>query len=247
MYMEKNQKILVGKKASHLLSTLSDFEGMTVEKWRHIRKERYIPDNFLFLAGVAKYPKHCPQATLRFGKELVFVQNFLPHSNNKLYRTRGYGKLYSLYEPEKLCDDDVVLETSALYLALPDDTIKMVLADGEHRQLKGVDKMFHNLCEQRGLQDFSRPDDVLGIYEVTFKTKSCGYFLKDRTYLVWAMPVGIPDQISGELVKGWIICDINCGVPAILKADQETLCRLPSDEGDKIGVFTMKGNTLVFN
>lgn len=244
--MEKNQKILVGEKSSHLLSALSDFEGMTVEKWQRIRKDRYIPDNFLFLAGVAKYPKHCPQANLRFGKDVVFVQNFLPYNDNGIYRTRRYGNIYCLYEPEKLFDDDVVLEKSALYLALPDDTIKMVLADGEHRQLKSVDKMFHDLCEQRGLQDFSRLDDVLGIYEVTFKTKSCGYFLKDRTYLVWAMPIGIPDRISGELVKGWIICDINCGVPAILKANQETLCRLPSDEGDKIGMFTMKENTLVF-
>lgn len=246
MYMEKNQKILVGEKSSHLLSALSDFEGMTVEKWQRIRKDRYIPDNFLFLAGVAKYPKHCPQANLRFGKDVVFVQNFLPYNDNGIYRTRRYGNIYCLYEPEKLFDDDVVLEKSALYLALPDDTIKMVLADGEHRQLKSVDKMFHDLCEQRGLQDFSRLDDVLGIYEVTFKTKSCGYFLKDRTYLVWAMPIGIPDRISGELVKGWIICDINCGVPAILKANQETLCRLPSDEGDKIGMFTMRENTLVF-
>lgn len=244
--MEKNQKILVGEKSSHLLSALSDFEGMTVEKWQRIRKDRYIPDNFLFLAGVAKYPKHCPQANLRFGKDVVFVQNFLPYNDNGIYRTRRYGNIYCLYEPEKLFDDDVVLEKSALYLALPDDTIKMVLADGEHRQLKSVDKMFHDLCEQRGLQDFSRLDDVLGIYEVTFKTKSCGYFLKDRTYLVWAMPIGIPDRISGELVKGWIICDINCGVPAILKANQETLCRLPSDEGDKIGMFTMRENTLVF-
>lgn len=244
--MEKNQKILVGEKSSHLLSALSDFEGMTVEKWQRIRKDRYIPDNFLFLAGVAKYPKHCPQANLRFGKDVVFVQNFLPYNDNGIYRTRRYGNIYCLYEPEKLFDHDVVLEKSALYLALPDDTIKMVLADGEHRQLKSVDKMFHDLCEQRGLQDFSRLDDVLGIYEVTFKTKSCGYFLKDRTYLVWAMPIGIPDRISGELVKGWIICDINCGVPAILKANQETLCRLPSDEGDKIGMFTMKENTLVF-
>ena len=245
--MEKNKKILVGKNASPILSTLSDFEGMSIEKWHNFRQNLQIPDYFLFLAGVAKNPKKCPEARLRFGKELVFVQNFLPHSDNSVFRTRGYGNIYCLYEPEKLCRDDVVLEMSAIYQALPDDTIRLILSDGEHRKRACVDEMFVYLRKQRKLVDFAAEGVKPGLFEITFKNKSCGYFLKDRTYIVWASPVGIPDQVSGELVKGWIICDINCGVPAVLKDEQEKLKPLAVKEGDSVGLFIYHDDCLCFN
>ncbi len=238
----KQQKILEGGKASPTLSPLADFEAMNIKNWRLLKKNLCIPDNFLFIVGVIKYSKKYRQVNLRVGKERVFVQSF----RNNINRARGYGDIYCLYEPETLYDNDIVLEKAALYQSLPDDTVKMILADGEHRQLKYVNQLFDHIREQWKLQDFSAKNVKTGIYEISFKTKSCGYFLKGRTYRVWATPVGIPKQDSGELVKGWLICDINCGLPALLEADQERLQPLPTTEGTKIGQFTYRNDTLVF-
>lgn len=240
-------KILKGEKCSPILSTLCDFEQLDVEKWLQIKQNHQIPDGFLFLAGVAKYPKKCPQAHLRFGKELIFVQNFRPYTNTAggEYRTRGYRKIFSLYEPENIFHDDVVLEVSGIYQAFSDGSIKMVLADGEHRKRSCVYEMFKKLCDERGFEDFSTQTGPL-LHEVTFNNRSCGYFLKGCSYTVWAMPIGIPDHVSGELIKAWLICDINCGVPAILRAEQEELLRLSIKEDSKVGLFSYHNDTLRF-
>lgn len=240
------QKILIGTKESPLQSSLLAFENMSTSQWEAIKNECRIPVGFMFLAGVAKYHRRHSCTKFRCGKDHIFVQSFLPHSEDGIYRTREYGSLYSLYEPDNLKPDDVVLESSAIYLLLPDNKIQLILADGENRDAKCIAQMFRGIILQKNLQDFAPACSLPRIYQVTFKKKSCGYFLKGRTYFVWAQPIGLPDQQSGEISKGWLFCDINCGVPAIMKADREEFIKIPDQDGDKVGLFTVSDHKLVF-
>lgn len=238
--------ILEGERRNRLTSTLSDFESMSPDKWLNIQHSNRIANGFLFLVGTAKYHKRCPVANLRFGKDYVFVQNMLPHEGNNIYKTRGYGRIYALYEPEKLLADDLVLEESSIYQALPNGKIKLILTEGEHRDPVCVAKMFSYITQYRSLQDFAPENALPKLYEVTFTKKSCGYFLKGRTYLVWASPIGIPDAQTGEIAKSWLFCDINCGVPAIISAEREEFQPVACEEGAKVGLFTVRNGKLVF-
>lgn len=242
----KKEKILVGEKASAVRSSLCDFENMKPESWDAIRRDCKIPEGFMFLAGISKYHRRHNSTKLKYGKDHVFVQSFLPHSDDKLFQTRGYGALYATYEPTGLYKDDIVLTESAIYQTMPDNRIRLILANGENRDAHCISCMFDDICRQKGLQDFSPLNTKPGLFEVTFNKKSCGYFLKGRSYIVWARPIGLPDQQSGELVKGWLFCDINSGVPAIMKADRETFTKLSDQEGDKVGIFTIENDNLVY-
>lgn len=244
--MEK-PRILVGSKQSPLQSSLLAFEHMSPNQWAGIKSECHIPTGFMFLAGVAKYHRRHPGTRFRCEKDHIFVQSFLPHSSSEIHCTREYGALYSLYEPKDLKSDDVVLDSSAIYQALPDNKIRLVLANGENRNAACVAEMFRDIIAQKDLLDFSPAGSVPRIFQVTFEKKSCGYFLKGRTYLVWALSIGLPDQQSGEISKGWLFCDINCGVPAIMKADREDFIRVPDQDGDKVGLFTVSGHKLIFS
>jgi hypothetical protein len=238
-------KILTGEKHSRLSESLYDFEHISQQLWHSIRMQCRIPNGFLFLAGVVKYPRQWQnRAPLRFGKDQIFVQNLLPHSDNGgLYQTRGYGALYSFYEPTQLAADDLVLTSSAIYQAVDGDAVRMVLAPNEHRNAVAVGKMFEDICAERGLLEFAPCHTLPALYEVTF-SRSCGYFLQGRTYQVWAKPIGIPDRLSAEVNKGWLLADVNCGVPAVLKESREVLTPIPS--GHAVGLFALDGQTLVY-
>ena len=239
--------IIIGNKRSPLSSSLVDFEAVEEKSWAAVKYQKRIPDGFLFLAGVLKYNlKGSQGVNFIFGKDYVFVQSFLPHGENGACQTRGFGRFYSLYEPEvREAKDDKVFNESAIYMALPDNKIKMILGDGEHRDPTKVQEMFSMICQDRGFQNFAAEDALPSLYEVTFKTKSCGYFLKDRTYVVWATPIGIPDPQFGELSKGWLFCDTNCGVPAVMRSEREEFIPLPSEEGSSVGLFTIRDGKLV--
>jgi len=241
----KKETIIIGEKRSRDYS-LIDFEGISPSRWQEVLQKNEIPVGFLFLVGTAKYPKRYGYFHFKFGKEYIFIQSLLPHRSEAIYKTRGYGALYALYEPEHLENDDIVLERSAIYQALPGNRIKMVLNDGEHRQRKCIAELFAYMRQQRGYVDFSIPEQSPALYEVTFTTKSCGYFLQGRTYNVWATPIGIPDERRGRIDKGWLFCDINCGVPGVMSAEREHFNPLPMAEGDKVGLFTVREGNLVF-
>lgn len=239
-------KIIEGERRNSVKSTLTDFEGLSSNNWKAIQQRNCIADGFLFLVGTAKYPKRCLIANLRYGKNHVFVQNMLPHGKNNIYKSRGYGRIYALYEPAKLNADDIVLEESSIYQALPNGRIKLILTDGEHRDPMCVAKMFDYIIDYRSLQNFAPENALPKLYEVTFTKKSCGYFLKEETYLVWATPIGIPDTQTGEIVKSWLFCDVNCGIPAIINAEREEFHPIASQEGAKVGLFTVRDGKLVF-
>lgn len=242
----KKEIILQGEKQNSISCELFIFENLDKTHWQNTKVDCQIPDGFMFLAGVSKYPRRHKGNKFRFGKESIFVQNFLPHSGEGIYRTREYGALYSMYEPESLESDDIVLSHSSIYQSLPDDRIRLVLADGEHRIAEKVKQMFDDICQQRHLSDFSPKGSNPALYQVTFRKKSCGYFLLGRTYQVWGKPIGIADHQSGEVSKGWLFCDINCGLPAIIKADREEFIRLPDHDGAKVGIYTVRDGNLVF-
>ena len=101
----------------------------------------------------------------------------------------------------------MMLEETAVYQSLPDNKIKLVLGIGEHLKVQCVKSMFDAIRTQRGLYDFAPENSLPRLYTVTFKNASCGYFLKGNAYKVWATPVGIPDQQTGEIVKGWIAAE----------------------------------------
>lgn len=243
--MEK-EKVLVGKKQSLGSSPLSIFEHGDVMQWKSVRRECNIPEGFMFLVGNIRYGYNPIAVRYRYGKERIFVQNFLPHSQSDTYHTRRYGAIYGLYQPATLADDDVVLENIGLYQAMPNDRVKLILANGENRNATCIQQMFENICQQKGLQDFAPIESTPSFYQVTFRKKSCGYFLKGRTYIVWATPIGIPDHQLGEINKAWLFCDVNCGIPAIMKADRETFEPLSNEEGAKVGLFTVRNGNLVF-
>ncbi|MBQ8871088.1 MAG: hypothetical protein IJ019_06930 [Alphaproteobacteria bacterium] len=174
------------------------------------------------------------------------MQNFLPHQKDDFMSSRGFGQIYSLYEPDaEKYADDVVLSESAIYQR-DGDRVMLILADGECRNRKCVAEMFEHIRRQKNLLDFAPKDSLPRLYKVTFKKKSCGYFLKDRTYYVFATPVGIPDVQSGEVNKGWLFCDINCGVPAIIPRTREAFVALNASEGDKVSMFNLRDDTLVY-
>lgn len=237
-------EVIIGKK-SDMSSSLRNFEAISRKTLAGIVSGAAIPTGFMFLAGVKKYGSaHCQ---LRCGKDYFFIQKMTPyHSENGIYTTRGYGALYAFYEPEKMYDDDIVLSESAIYQLLPENRIKLVLGHGEHLQESCIAKMFADIRKERNLLDFAPEKAKPQIFEVTFKQKSCGYFLKGRTYLVWAMPVGRPDEQTGEIVKQWIFCDINCGIPAIIDADREEFIHIPVENGSKVGLFTYREGNLFF-
>lgn len=253
--MDKN-KLLTGSRSSASASTLSCFEQFNVQKWAPLCLEKCIPDGFMFLVGVYPDSKKGAFADFRFGKERLFVQSMRPHTQSYgVGKTRGFGAIYALHKPQKSedYDDDLLLKETAIYQALPDKHIKLVLADGEHRNALCVKKMFEQICHERGLQIFSLPDDLPKLYSVRFLKKSCGYFLHGRTYIVWALPIGIPDFMQAKINKGWIFCDMHCGIPAIIRADRESfnLCLDATDgqplhEGSIVeGIYKLENNTLV--
>lgn len=240
---------LIGNKRSQVLSSLSDFEAITPKTFRSMADNCQIPDGFLFLVGVDKYKKRASPSSLRCGKDLLFIQNFLPYSKESFSRNRGFGKLYSFYEPNadyQIAEDDIVLSESAIYQR-KGDNIVLVLADGECRNRKCVAEMFEHIRKEKNLLDFAPQNSLPRIYKVTFRKKSCGYFLKNKTYFVFATPVGIPDNQSGEVHKGWLFCDINCGVPAVIPRTRESFVAVDCDEGAKVSMFTLKGDTLVYD
>lgn len=243
------ERVLIGTKRSKVISSLSDFEAMTPETFKSMADNCQIPDGFLFLVGVNKYKKRGSPSCLRCGKDLLFIQNFLPYSKENFVRNRFFGQLYSFYEPTEdslMNEDDIVLSESAIYQR-KGDNIVLVLADEECRNRKCVAEMFEHIRKEKNLLDFAPEKSLPRIYKVTFKKKSCGYFLKGRTYFVFATPVGIPDNQSGEVNKGWLFCDINCGVPAIIPRTRESFVAVDCNEGAKISMFTLKGDTLVYD
>lgn len=244
--MKKNN-VLIGEKNSKLCSSLSDFEAISPETFDELVRVHQVPDGFMFVVGVNKYKKRCGPSCFRFGKDMVFMQNFLPHSNDLYVRNRRFGQIYSLYEPDEKDrkEDDVILSEAAVYQR-HGNHIRLILGDGECRNRKCVAEMFKLIIEQRQLLDFAPEDSLPRIYKVTFKKQSCGYFLKDRTYYVFATPVGIPDVQTGEVNKGWLFADINCGLPAIIARTREAFIDTNCQEGDKVSFFTLRGDTLVY-
>lgn len=244
------EKAFVGKKHSQLSSPLTFFEQISVQNWHYNRQRNHIPEGFLFLAGVVRYTKKRRHlAQYKFGKEYVFIQSMLPKTPSFANEGhRGFGSIYSFYEPSNICEDDIVLSETGIYQAMPSDHFRLVLANGEHRQAEYVAQMFGQLCAERKFENFS-DGELPKLYQVQFRKKSCGYFLKDRTYIVWAIPVGIPNFLLGCLNKGWIFCDIFCGIPSIIEFERETFENLDVAEGNQIadGLFIFQNNTLVFN
>ena len=239
------EQILIGRKKSNIASSLADFESIAPEKFSQMANSRQVPNGFLFVVGVSKYKKNNGRTFLRCGKDLLFMQNFLPHQEDDFTSSRGFGQVYSLYEPDQKYPDDVILSESAIYQR-DGDKVMLILADGECRNRKCVAEMFEHIRRQKNLLDFAPTGSLPRLYKVTFKEKSCGYFLKDRTYFVFATPVGIPDNQFGDVKKGWLFCDINSGVPAIIPRTREAFVALDCNEGDKISMFTLKGDTLVY-
>lgn len=238
--------ILIGKKKSPILSSLVDFESISPESFEALANSQQVPNGFLFVVGVSKYKHNNGRTILKCGKNKFFIQNFLPHQKEEFSSSRGFGQLYSLYEPEEKYQDDVVLSESAIYQRNGDKVI-LILGNGECRNRKCVAEMFNHIRKEKNLLDFAPNGSLPRIYKVTFKTKSCGYYLKDRTYYVFATPVGIPDIQSGEVKKGWLFCDIFCGAPAIIPRTRESFIAQSCNEGDKISIFTLRGDELVYN
>lgn len=234
---------LIGNKKSPLSSSLSDFEAVSPQKFYEFALQHRVPDGFLFVVGVSKYKNG--KFFFRCGKDKLFMQSFLPHQQENIFKTRDYGQIFSMYEPENKQSDDVVLTESAVYHRKGDRFV-LILGDKECRDRKSVAKMFEYIICEKQLLDFAPENTLPGIYEVTFKKKSCGYFLKDRTYQVFATPVGIPNAHSGEITKGWLFCDINCGAPAVMPLDREELVALDCSEGSKVSIFTIRDNVLVY-
>lgn len=241
------RSVLVGDKKSRLYSSISDFEAITPEKFSEMANLHQIPDGFMFVVGVNKYKPRNGPVCLRCGKDFVFMQNFLPHSEDGIVRSRRFGQIYSLYEPEEkdIKSDDIILAESAIYQR-EGTHVRLILGDGECRNRKCIAEMFNLIRSQRQLLDFAPENALPHIYKVTFKKKSCGYFLKNRTYYVWAMPIGIPDVQSGEVYKGWLFADVNCGVPAIITRTREAFVDTNCQDGDKVSIFTLRGDTLVY-
>jgi hypothetical protein len=231
------------QKKSPLRSSLSDFEAITPQKFHEFALQHRVPDGFLFVVGVSKY-KH-GKFFFRCGKDKLFMQSFLPHQQEKVFSTRGYGQIFSMYEPAKILEDDVVLAESAVYHRIG-DKFALVLPDGGCKDRKAVAEMFEYIRTEKNLLDFAPDNTLPAVYEVTFKKKSCGYFLKDRTYQVFATPIGISDAQSGEVTKGWLFCDIHCGAPAIIPLGREEFNELNFAEGEKVSIFTVRGDTLVY-
>lgn len=243
---KNDEKIIIGRK-SPTTSVLADFESISPQNWKAIKEACRIPDYFLFLVGVARYPAKNRTPSFKFSGHHVFVQSMLPHRDAGVYNTRNYGAFWSKYEPEERADDDMVFDESAVYQAMPDNRVTLIFGDGEHRSQERIAKVFHNLRGLKGLYDFSKAGCKPELYEVFFKTKSCGYFLKGRKYQVWATPVGIPDQQTGTVAKGWLFCDINCGVPGVITAEREKFIPLPMAEGSKIGLYAFRNGLLEFD
>lgn len=238
--------IIVGEKRSAMNSPLYDFEQISSSQWNQFKEQKQIPDGFVFLAGATKY-KNTPGIVLRAGKESIFLQSFLPHKSDEgLYSTRGFGRIYTIYEPANRPAEDVVLEESAIYLVMPDNKIMMLLNNGEHRNAAEVKQMFCFMRQLKGFKDFAPTNSLPHLYEVTFKERSRGYFLKGQTYQVWATPIGIPDVSLGEIAKGWMFCDINCGILGIIKSQSEEFIPLAEDDGTRIGQFKLRNHHLVF-
>lgn len=243
------EKALIGQKRSSLHSALCSFEEIPVKEWKATRDYNCIPAGFLFLAGVVKYRHHRGLSPYKFDKDYIFVQSMLPYSPEMSnQKRRGFGQVYSLYEPTGIYDDDVVLNETAIYQAMPDEHFRLILADGEHRHAKCVATMFAQMREDQRLEDFSDGASPK-LYRVTFQKKSCGYFLKGRTYYVWAMPIGIPNFQEGRINKGWIFCDAFCGIPCVIDFEREEFEALQLSEGDKIadGMFIYQNDKLVYN
>ena len=238
---------LIGGKKSHVLSSLADFESISPEKFNSMANSQQVPNGFLFVVGVSKYKHNNGKVLMKCGsKEMIFMQNFLPHQKDDFSSSRGFGQIYSVYEPDEKYPDDVILSESAIYQR-DGDRFVLILGNGECRNRKCVAEMFDHIRREKNLLDFAPEGALPRIYKVTFEKKSCGYFLKGRTYYVFATPVGIPDIQSGEVNKGWLFCDINCGVPAIIPRTRESFVALDCNEGDKVSMFTLKGDELVYS
>lgn len=243
------ERALIGQKRSPLHSALRSFEEIPVSEWKATRNQNCIPAGFLFLAGVVKYRHHRGLSPYKLDDDYIFVQSMLPYSPEMSnQKRRGFGQVYALYEPAELYDDDVALDETAIYQVMPDEHFRLILADGEHRKAECVALMFAQMCEDQRLENFS-DGAAPKLYRVTFQQKSCGYFLKGRTYHVWAMPVGIPNFQEGRLHKGWIFCDAFCGIPCVIDFERENFEALQLSEGDKIanGMFIYRDDMLVYN
>lgn len=244
------KKAFIGVNYSPVSSSLRLFEEISVEDWSRTRQGSHIPEGFLFLVGIIKYRERFKSvAPYKFGKDYIFVQNMLPNSATvSVQNRRGFGALYSFYEPSNLYEDDIVLTESCIYQALPNERFRKVMDDGEHRRAACVAQMFQQIRADHKLEDFST-EKLPMLYQVQFKKKSCGYFLKDRTYIVWAMPVGIPDFQLDRLNKGWIFCDVFCGIPSIIEFERESFEKMNLQDGDLLagGLFTFQDNALSFN
>lgn len=244
--MKKFKPVLDGEKHSPLFSSLATFEHFSMEYWPRVVTAKKLKPGDFFLVGALKYDEDFDLSDFRFSKNRLFVQSNYSYEGSSLFAPRNYGAFYSFYQPDVLpYEDDIVFEESAVYQLLPDKRVRLVLGNLEHLKRDCIDKMFQLICEEFRVLPSMFPSSLPYLSHVRFR-KSVGYFIKNREYDIWAKRVGLWNEDHSDLTTGWICCDINCGVPVIVKDKNDFFICPQMYEDSKIGLFKYENGDLVF-
>lgn len=198
---KKAIEMVVGTKSSWS-SPFAIFESF--QDWEMIKTNKVLPDGVYFavitLEDKSKADIH-PN---------IFVQGYRPHSSGAQLHVdkRRYGKFISQGMPKE-APDDVEFDLVQLYQVKEGLKVELVLKQGECQTAAGVQKLVDRICEERQLEKLSEVKH----YRYTCP-KSVGYYLKNRTYNVWSIMVGVNTGLS--LDKKVLIIDYLTGIPAIV-------------------------------
>lgn len=197
--MKKNAIQMIGRK-SPLDSPFSVFESFG--EWTSLKATKILPPNAYFVVVLLNK---------KIGADIhpnIFVQGYRPHSSGAHVSAdkRRYGAFVPDGMPSKY-NDDVVFITSQLYQIKGEHEVDLVLAKGECFQQEKMKNLVDRISQERQYSLLGE----LGLYTYHC-TESFGYFLKDRTYKVWAILVG--ENAGFTLNKKMLIFDYSTGIPA---------------------------------
>lgn len=201
--MSKEKAIEMVGTMSPCSSPFAIFEHF--QDWKMVKTNKVLPDGVYF--AVITLEDKSKAADIHPN---IFVQGYRPHSSGAQIHVdkRRYGKFISQGMPKE-APDDVAFNLVQLYQVKGDLKVELVLKQGECQTAAGVQKLVDRICGERQLEKLSEVKRYRYICPA-----SVGYYLKNRTYNVWSVLVGVNTGFS--LDKKVLVVDCLTAIPAIV-------------------------------
>lgn len=231
------EKLFIGEKKSDSFSSLAVFENLMPSRHKALISSKCISSGWYFFVGSnrKKTPVDIAQGN-------IFVAGYRPYHLDSKFRVdeddrRRYRCLSVIADDDDLAkyltpaqrkcffdlrtsaqqDDDLFFLEGNVYKK-HDNSCNFSLEMSNLEWLDEVvcDRIFADIVSAREYDVFGSSSEI---YIFTAK-ESKGHFIAGCKYLVRALLVGVPSECSSP--DKWMICiDLHCGLPTLIKYDDE--------------------------